>query len=269
MSPLDRFLAVLKGEAEAHVVEEPPGSNRTRYGQAYGLDGQPWCAIFVWWCLTRAGLGGAVPKTASVPVLYHWARSMGYVDSTPTRGALACFDWGSDGVPDHIGPVWAVTGAHSFQTIEGNTSPNDRGPQSNGDGVYLRDRVTQLVAGFIHLPTLEDTVALTPEDLAAIAKAVWMAGWTTTPGKPAELAQDRLVQAARGGGLTDDVTALAAQVAALRQEVHAGTPVVLSQAQIDGIAAAVAAQVAKLPAGTSVTAGQVADEIGRRLRLQA
>ena len=29
--------------------ESPSGSNKTKYGKEYGMDGQPWCAMFVWW----------------------------------------------------------------------------------------------------------------------------------------------------------------------------------------------------------------------------
>jgi len=50
---------------------------------------------------------------------------------------------------------------------------------------------------------------------AEYAAAVWSAGWPVGPGKPPELAQDRLVAAARGGGLTDDIAALGAKLDAL------------------------------------------------------
>ena len=33
--------------AELGYRESPFGSNRTKYGQWYGLDGQPWCVMFV------------------------------------------------------------------------------------------------------------------------------------------------------------------------------------------------------------------------------
>ena len=34
-------------------TESPPGSNRTKYGKAYGADGVAWCAEFVWWCVEQ------------------------------------------------------------------------------------------------------------------------------------------------------------------------------------------------------------------------
>jgi hypothetical protein len=48
VSPGRRALA----EALRHVGvrESPPGSNRTMFGRWFGVDGVPWCAIFVSYC---------------------------------------------------------------------------------------------------------------------------------------------------------------------------------------------------------------------------
>lgn len=107
----------------------------------------------------------------------------------------------------------------------------------------------------------------TPEEYAA---AVWRHPFPTGPGGEPESAGIRLVNAARGGGLTDDVVAIAAQLAALRAEVHASTSVTLSQGQVDGLAAAVATSVARiLPSGTTIDpqlfAVAVANELARRI----
>jgi len=42
-------------EAESHIgyVETP--NNRTKFGKWYGLDGKPWCAMFVSYCMNQAG----------------------------------------------------------------------------------------------------------------------------------------------------------------------------------------------------------------------
>ena len=48
--------------------ESPRGSNRTKYGVAYGADGHAWCATFCWWLLTQSGV--PIPlKAASVYAL--------------------------------------------------------------------------------------------------------------------------------------------------------------------------------------------------------
>ena len=58
---------------ELGVMELPSGSNRTKYGSWYGLDGQPWCMMFVQWCYAQAGK--PLPcKTASCSALLKWYR---------------------------------------------------------------------------------------------------------------------------------------------------------------------------------------------------
>ena len=41
---------------ELGTVESPANSNKTKYGAWYGMDGQPWCAMFVSWCFANAGM---------------------------------------------------------------------------------------------------------------------------------------------------------------------------------------------------------------------
>lgn len=43
-------------ESQLDTKEFPPGSNKTKYGVWYGIDGQKWCAIFVSWVFNEAGL---------------------------------------------------------------------------------------------------------------------------------------------------------------------------------------------------------------------
>src|SRR6187399_2841812 len=47
--------------------ESPAGSNRTKYGAWFGVDGKPWCEIFDQWLFNQAGLAGALPaRTGNV-----------------------------------------------------------------------------------------------------------------------------------------------------------------------------------------------------------
>lgn len=135
---------------ELGVCEDPPGSNRTKYGAAYGLDGQPWCVMFLWWCFREAGermafFGGG--KTASCTTLLRWYREQGLTvpveDVQPGDIVLLNFHGGKD--PEHCGLVESV-GRTNFvglgvqiTTIEGNTSPSD-GSQSNGGMVCEKVR---------------------------------------------------------------------------------------------------------------------------------
>ena len=129
--------------AELGNAESPPGSNMTKYGEWYGLNGKPWCMIFVQWCFARAGR--TLPyKTASCSGLLSWYRKNqpeGVV-SEPQRGDIAIYKFG------HTGIIEAVADG-TITDIEGNTSAGEAGSQSNGGGVFRRTRSKALVAGYI------------------------------------------------------------------------------------------------------------------------
>lgn len=139
--------------------ESPPGSNRTPYGAVYGLDGQPWCQIFVWWCFRRADAGHLLPKGAYTPAVARWYRDRGQWGSTPRPGALAYFRFPGLGRISHVGIVETVPGDGSVITIEGNTSAGTSGSQRDGDGVWRRRR-RAYIAGYAH-PAYPDTAAAT------------------------------------------------------------------------------------------------------------
>jgi len=50
-----RTQALQKATSQIGVKESPPNSNRTKYGSWYGMDGSPWCAMFVTWCYEQSG----------------------------------------------------------------------------------------------------------------------------------------------------------------------------------------------------------------------
>ena len=41
--------------SQVGTKENPPGSNMTKYGEWFGLNGYKWCAIFVSWVYDHAG----------------------------------------------------------------------------------------------------------------------------------------------------------------------------------------------------------------------
>ncbi len=152
-SPGRRALA----EALRHVgvKESPPGSNRTMFGRWFGVDGVPWCAIFVSYCfdvgagvvLCRGwhGAGVGTRGVAYVPTLAAWLRATGrWVDGAPRQGDIAIFDW-DGGEPDHVGIVVIATPGGSLETVEGNTGV---GNDSDGGEVMRRRRTHHQVAGF-------------------------------------------------------------------------------------------------------------------------
>ena len=123
------------------------GNNHTIFGEWYGMDHQPYCAMFVTHCF-EIGAGGSpsferASRYAYVPYIVNDAKAKRYglsVTTAPTAGDMVCFDWGWDGVPDHVG-FYESGSPTSFKTIEANTSPEgSSGSQSNGGGVYRRNR---------------------------------------------------------------------------------------------------------------------------------
>lgn len=152
MTPQDKLIALARGELG--YVEEPPGSNNTKYGAAYGLQGQPWCMIFLWWLFREAGLSKLFydgQKTASCGTLLRWAKREGLtvpVDAVqPADIAILNFHGTQD--TEHCGLVEAVLTTGSFSAVEGNTSTGAGGSQDNGGIVARKTRYAHQVVGVI------------------------------------------------------------------------------------------------------------------------
>ena len=137
---LSKVIAVARGELGQ--TENPAGSNLTKYGAAYGLDGQPWCVMFLWWCFREAGermaffSGG---KTASCSTLLRWYKEQGL--TVPVEdvqaGDIVLMNFHGKQEPEHCGlvvdvPAGGLTNSPDFYTIEGNTSSGVWGSQDNG-----------------------------------------------------------------------------------------------------------------------------------------
>lgn len=123
------------------TTEDPPGSNHVRYWDDIGLhgfQGEPWCAAFY-----LAGLlaTNTVPVTRSVyvPTIranYQAVRKLHSVsEARPGDQVLYRFGQGHTGVL-----VSTDVSEKTITTVEGNTSPDNRGSQDNGGGVFLRHR---------------------------------------------------------------------------------------------------------------------------------
>ena len=97
----------------------------TPYGAWYGMNGEPWCAMFVSWCANQAGiLGNVVPMYAYCPCGKNW-----YADKGRYRFPIMCYTpkegdvvfYRSNGVSCHTGIVIGCNAStHMITTIEGN-----------------------------------------------------------------------------------------------------------------------------------------------------
>ena len=100
-------------------------NNDNIFGDWYGLPNEPWCAMFVSYCMNKAGvLPNVVKKFASCSIGWNWFKSKGQTRNRgyiPQKGDIIFFDWNpekGDGI-DHVGIVNNVNGEYIY-TLEGN-----------------------------------------------------------------------------------------------------------------------------------------------------
>ena len=129
---------------EVGTLEGP--NNDNKYGKWYGINHEPYCAIFVSWVFAEAGLSSIIaastPKGFSYcPAGLSWFQKKGQVVNkyAGQPGDLVFFSW-SGHTAEHVGIIVAAS-KDGITTIEGNTSADHKtGSQVNGDGVWLRHR---------------------------------------------------------------------------------------------------------------------------------
>lgn len=142
----ERVLAIARGELE--TKEDPAGSNRTKYGKWFGLDGYAWCVMFIMWVFWKAGALGLLPKrTASCGDLMNAAKKAGqWVTKDYRPGDVVIYDFPGGAATDHTGIIEKVT-LTGVVAIEGNTS--EAGSQSNGGMVCRKTRPYSLIVGAV------------------------------------------------------------------------------------------------------------------------
>lgn len=117
----DKFLEV----ALSQVGYKEYGVNKTKYGEWYGMNGEPWCAIFVSWCANQVGvLDKLIPKYSSSSAGYKWFKKNTGITMTPKPGDIG-FIKNSNKEKEKTYPaehtfiVYSVNG-DTISTIEGN-----------------------------------------------------------------------------------------------------------------------------------------------------
>lgn len=124
-------LSFARGELGYSRWDDP--NTGTKYGRWYGNDmgfgsyfaenGVPYCAMFVSWVFDYAGASCAGLPGAYCPTMLsagiNAGRKVNKYSAQP--GDVVYFDWGNDGVSDHVGIVEANNGSY-LTTIEGNTN---------------------------------------------------------------------------------------------------------------------------------------------------
>jgi hypothetical protein len=133
--------------AKAQIGYKETGNNDTTFGKWYGLNNQPWCAMFVSWIYTQANLGKSIAAQSSkgfascdAGLKWFTKKNKLVLIGQAVSGDIAFFQFDEDAQPDHVGLVVKNDGKKYLWCIEGNTSSDDKGSQSNGGGVYLKKR---------------------------------------------------------------------------------------------------------------------------------
>ena len=136
--------------ADLGYTESPAGSNKTKFGQWYGLDGQPWCMMAVQYWFDKAGM--PLPyKTASCPAMVDYAQKVKkWYTGDFKPGDVVLYNFNSTPGADHVGIVESATAA-GVTAIEGNTSLSS---DDNGGAVMRRYRANNVILG-VYRPDYE------------------------------------------------------------------------------------------------------------------
>lgn len=141
----------------AHVgtTESPPGSNSggiiTTINRYWGYSGIPWCgAAAGYFAVTGGGIEGLRSDVVSVAAIEDHARAghapYGRWQASVTGLLQASFVViGGRGV--HVAMLVEALAGGNARTVEGNTSFDDRGSQSNGGALAARTRYASQIHG--------------------------------------------------------------------------------------------------------------------------
>ena len=195
------MLAVAKFFIDSGYQEGP--NNDTVMGKWYGLNHQPWCAMFVSYCFNKSGAGSLVagvqgPKgyaSCSAATKYWNKKKMWIPLAEAKAGDIVFFDWDLNGDPDHTGVVVKNDPKKKIMiTYEGNTAPNAKGNQSNGEGAYRKERPYKYIYAVVRpkwptadaAPTVAPAVtpAVTPVSADPVAPVTPVASVAKPAAKP-------------------------------------------------------------------------------------
>lgn len=199
-------------------TEKPAGSNRTKYGKWFGLDGSAWCMMFIMWVFNQAGALKLLPtKTASCGALMRAAKAAGCWVTTGLRpGDVVIYDFPGGAATDHCGIVESVSST-GVVAIEGNTSVS--GSQSNGGMVCRKTRPNSQIVGAVRPGYQEEEMI----DISKLTDTEVLQLWSRIQSALAKQAVSKGLAAewaeAKAAGVTDgsnpNSPATRAQVAAM------------------------------------------------------
>lgn len=172
---------------ELGKTEFPKGSNLNEYGERYGLNGVPWCVIFLWDVFNRAGermafYNGGI--TASCKTLLRCYREQG--QTAPITdiqvGDILILNFSGkmrDGELDTEHCALVVEKgklAGTWYTVEGNTSPGLEGSQDNGGCVANKLRHVKNVVAVCRPNYKPEELQTVPDYVGRWSQRYWEKG---------------------------------------------------------------------------------------------
>jgi hypothetical protein len=158
---IEKFLEVAHGEIG--TVEIPVNSNSGTKVNLYqkagrSTDGQPYCNSFICYCFQEACKKLAIPLSeipiplqAVANVTFNYAKKVG-LNVFPKAEIGDLIVWKNpNSFSGHIGIIVAIIDNKTVQTIEANTSPEAKGNQRDGGGVYYKTRKLSAISKLLLL----------------------------------------------------------------------------------------------------------------------
>lgn len=153
MTKLTKSQVLKNAASQVGYEESPAGSNKTKYGIWYGMNGVPWCAEFVSWCFKDdlSIIYGKFARTDYKAKLLSSKKGYykGHAGIKP--GDIVFFSFNGPSYQGRylgIHHVGICTGKHAdgrYITIEGNTSTSSN---DNGGAVQIRYRSPSTIAAY-------------------------------------------------------------------------------------------------------------------------
>jgi len=150
---VDAVLAAAKNYVDAKYKEGR--NNDTIFGKWYGLNHQPWCAMFVSKCFAEAKASKLIAAQSSkgfsscqIGLSWFASKKQLVPVTSAMPGDIVFYQFDDDPAADHVGIVVSNNKlTKTLITYEGNTAKDGSGSQANGDGVYQKKRKYSQVIG--------------------------------------------------------------------------------------------------------------------------
>lgn len=141
---------IARAKSQVGYKENPAGSNHTKFGVWYGMDHEPWCAMFVSWVFYFCGVPLKISTSKGYsycPSGVAWFKSHGLWRSSyrSQTGDVVFFNFSGGSEAEHTGIVLHNDPTKSYIiTIEGNTGSTSA---ANGGEVAICTRPRSFVLG--------------------------------------------------------------------------------------------------------------------------